>query len=92
MLYPSRGMDVAAGICKTCRKPFHHNYRTCTFIDAAEESVFLEIFSLTKTFCSNNCLPKIIQRKVSRLANELPLRKQALKDFRMGSSGREALL
>ena len=87
MLYPSRGMDVASGVCKTCRKLYHRNYRTCTFTDAAEESTFMEIFSLTRNFCSNKCLPKDTQNKVNRLAGELPRRKKALKDFRHQSCG-----
>jgi hypothetical protein len=91
MLVPSKGMDIAVGICKTCRKPYHRNYRTCTFTDAAEEHLFVEIFSLTRNYCSNKCLPKPIQRKVTQLANELPARKQALKDFRMEKSGFEVL-
>ncbi len=92
MLYPSRGMDVASGICKKCRKPFHRNYRTCTFADAAEEAVFVEIFTLTRNFCGNQCLPKDMQRKVSRLANELPARKKALKDFRHQTCGLEGIM
>ena len=91
MLVPSKGMDIAVGICKTCRKSYHRNYRICTFTDAAEEHLFVEIFSLTRDYCSNKCLPKPIQRKVTQLANELPARKQALKDFRMEKSGLEAL-
>jgi len=92
MLYPSKGMDIAAGICKTCRTSFHRNYRTCTFTDAAEEALFCEIFSLTRNYCDNKCLPKDVQRKVARLANELPQRKKALKDFRMQTVGLEAIL
>lgn len=91
MLFPSRGMDVACGICKTCRKSYHRSYRTCTFVDAAEEHLFVEIFNMTKNYCSNRCLPKPIQRKVTQLQNELPARKQALKDFRMNKSGLEVL-
>lgn len=82
MLYPSRGMDVAVGICKKCRKSFHRNYRTCTFIDAAEEALFVEIFTLTRGYCGNKCLPKDMQNKVNRLAGEFGQRKKALKDFR----------
>lgn len=92
MLFPSRGMDVAAGICKTCRKPFHRNYRTCTFVDAVEESLFVEIFTLTKDYCGNKCLPKDTQKKVTRLVAELPQRKQALKDFRNETAGLEVFL
>jgi hypothetical protein len=84
-------MDIAVGICKTCRKSYHRNYRTCTFMDAAEEYLFVEIFTLTRNYCSNECLPKPLQKKVSQLANELPARKQALKDFRMEKSGLEVL-
>lgn len=91
MLVPSKGMDIAVGICKTCRQSYHRNYRTCTFTDAAEEHLFVEIFTLTRQYCSNKCLPKSLQRKVSQLANELVARKQALKDFRMHKSGLEVL-
>lgn len=91
MLYPSRGMDVASGVCKKCRKPYHHNYRICTFRDAAEESLFVEVFTITRNYCSNKCLPKDLQRKVSTLVGELSQRKKALKDFRHQRCGLEGI-
>ena len=91
MLVPSKGMDVAVGICKTCRKSFHRNYRTCTFTDAAEESVFVEVFTITRSFCSNKCLPKDLQNKVSRIIGELDQRKKALKEFRHQKCGLEGI-
>jgi hypothetical protein len=62
------------------------------FNDSAEESIFNEIFALTREYCDNRCLPRDIQKKVAVLARELPLRKKALKDFRNETAGLEVLL
>lgn len=82
MLVPSRGADVATGKCRTCRKVYHRNYQICTFADAAEENIFCEVFDITKHYCSDDCLPRWLRRKMRNLINELPNQKEKIRRYR----------
>ncbi len=83
MLIPSRGPNVACGKCRTCGKDYHRNYNTVfTPTDAEETQIFLEIFSLTRPYCEDTCVPEGIKRKVERICGEANDRRAAFKTGR----------
>ncbi len=83
MLIPSRGPNVACGKCRTCGCDYHRNYSAVfTLKDAEETNIFLEIFSLTRPYCGDGCVPERIRRKVKAICGEANDRKERFKTGR----------
>lgn len=83
MLIPSRGPSVACGNCKSCGCQFHRNYEVeFTPTDAEETRIFLEIFDLTRPYCSEQCVPPEVKDKVRVIYGEANDRREAFKSGR----------
>jgi hypothetical protein len=83
MLIPSRGPNVACGKCRACGKDYHRNYNVIfTPTDAEETQIFLEIFSLTRPYCGDKCVPPRIVYKVKAICGEANDRKERFKTGR----------
>ena len=87
MLIPSRGPSVACGNCKSCGTKFHRNYEVeFTPTDAEETRIFMEIFELTRPYCSDRCVPGDVQKKVKAIYGEAHDRCEEFKAKRRSSS------
>lgn len=59
--------DVHEGYCRTCGQHFRRNLTHVNCKDAAQESIFTQIASVIRPYCSPECLPARLYERLQVL-------------------------